>query len=103
MTTLEKLQMHLVSPTIHQLPSGYCYKEVALPVRCTDGTTMSVQASENHYCCPWDNLGPYTEVEVWHCGEVPAWAEYGDGEQPYAYLPIELVVEEIDRRGGFAE
>lgn len=34
---------------------------------------------------------------------IPTWAKYGDGEDPYAYLPIELVVEEIDRRGGFAE
>lgn len=103
MTTLEKLQMHLASPTIHQSSSGYFHKDVAPPVRCADGTTMSVQASRSHYCSPRENSGPYTEVEVWNCGEVPAWAEYGDGEDPYAYLPIELVVEEIDRRGGFAE
>jgi len=63
---------------------------------------MSVQANEHAYCTPRDNYGPYTEVEVWRCGEVALWAEYGDGEDPYAYLPIELVVEEINRRGGIA-
>ncbi len=102
MTTLEKLQMHLISPAIHQHLPGHFHKEVAASVRCADGTTMSVQASEHAYCSPRTNFGPYTQVEVWRCGEVPAWAEYGDGEEPYAYLPIELVVEEIDRRGGFA-
>jgi len=103
MTTFEKLQQHLAAPTIHQVHGTFEHKENAVPVQCADGTTMSVQASENHYSKPRENHGPYTYVEVWRCGEVPAWAEYGDGEEPYAYLPIELVVEEIDRRGGFAE
>lgn len=62
-----------------------------------------MQASSTHYCTPRIDCGFYTHVEVWCCGEVEAWAEYGDGEDPYAYLPIELVVEEIDRRGGFAD
>ena len=103
MNTLEKLQQHLAAPVIHQTEGGYEYKEVAVPVKCADGTTMSVQASEHHYSEPRENQGPYTQVEVWYCGEVAAWAYYGDGEDPYAYLPIELVVEEIDRRGGFAQ
>ncbi|MDH1236524.1 hypothetical protein [Stutzerimonas stutzeri] len=103
MTTLEKLQMHLISPAVHQLLPGHFEKDAAPPVRCADGTTMSVQASADHASCPRENYGPYTQVEVWLCGEVPAWAEYGDGDDLYEYLPIELVVEEIDRRGGFAE
>lgn len=103
MNTLEKLQLHLISPAVHKLSPEYFHKDNCTPVQCADGSTMSVQASENHYSTPRTNFGPYTEVEVWHCGEVPAWAEYGDGEEPYAYLPIELVVEKIDRRGGFAE
>lgn len=102
MTTFEKLQQHLAAPRITTYGDGFQHKEVAPLVRCTDGTSMSVQASEHAYCSPRTNIGPYTKVEVWRCGEVPAWAEYGDGEEPYAYLPIELVVEEIDRRGGFA-
>ncbi len=77
-------------------------KSFILPqITCADGSTMSVQASEAHYCTPRDNVGPYTNVEVWLCGVVPEWSEYGDGEDPYAQLPIELVAEEIDRRGGF--
>ena len=31
---------------------------------CKDGTTLSVQASEFHYCTPRDNKGPYTHVEI---------------------------------------
>ena len=27
----------------------------------------------------------------------------GGGDDPYAYVPIELIVKEIDRRGGFKE
>lgn len=103
MTTLEKLQQHLAAPEITTFGGGFEHKANTPHITCMDGTTLSVQASENHYSQPRENHGPYTQVEVWCCGEVPAWAEYGDGEDPYAYLPIELVVEEIDRRGGFAE
>jgi hypothetical protein len=98
MNTLEKLQAHLATPVTPG--RKYDYKDLAEPVRCKDGSTMSVQASHTHYCTPRDDVGPYTHVEVWRCGSPAAWSEYGDGEEPYAYLPIELVAEEIDRRGG---
>lgn len=97
-TTLEKLQNHLVG-TIKVVDG---YKPVVPSVRCADGSTMSVQASERHYSLPRENYGPYTHVEVC-CSVVDAWVEYGRGEEPYAYVPIELVVAEIDRRGGFAK
>ena len=100
MTTLDKLQAHLAAPSTW-VSHGYSYKNVSPHVKCADGSTMSVQASWSHYCEPCDNVGPYTKVEVWCCGEVPAWSDFGDGEYPYARVPIELVAEEIDRRGGF--
>lgn len=31
---------------------------------CKDGTTISVQASEFHYCTPRNNEGPWTEFET---------------------------------------
>lgn len=101
MTTLERLQQHLAMP-IEKI-RGYKHKRQSPLLECKDGTTMSVQASLSHYCTPQDDVGPYTRVEIWCCGEVEAWAEYGTGEDPYAYVPIELVVQEIDRRGGFKE
>jgi hypothetical protein len=103
MNTLEKLQAHLAAPAITILTVGYDMKDVAPHLVCADGTTMSVQASRNHYCEPRDNSGPYSHVEVLCCGVVPTWSEYGDGEDLYGYIPIELVVEEIDRRGGIKE
>ncbi len=102
MNTLKKLQEHLHFPPVETTP-GYFYKEPAPHITCADGTTMSVQASEFHYSTPCENVGPYTAVEVYFCGIVEAWSEYGDGDgdEPYTYLPIELVADEIDRRGGF--
>lgn len=102
MSTLERLQAHLAIQ-VKDLGAGYTWKELAPHVACKDGSTMSVQASETHYCAPRDNHGPYTHVEVWCCGTVAAWEDYGTGEDPYAQVPIEMVAAEIDRRGGFAE
>jgi len=58
------------------------------PVRkaliCNDGTSLSVQASNFHYCFPRvDNSPFYATVEVWQVtSEVPdSWLEYGDPER----------------------
>lgn len=100
MTTLEQLQKHLASkPKEHRL--GYSHKELAPIVKCKDGVTLSVQASEFHYSSPRDNYGPYTEVEVWcfrDAAEVTEF-DYSDDE-PSAYVPIEQVVQFIDNHGG---
>jgi hypothetical protein len=107
MNTLERLQAHLMAQPVstYQGAGGmtYTYKDCAPYIECADGSTMSAQARESAYCTPRDNYGPYTSVEVWCCGYVKAFddAGYGDGEYPYAYVPIELVVAEINARGGF--
>ena len=92
----DEIQDHLDYPVKPRRP----YKDIASVLVCADDSTMSVQASSTHYSVPRSNDGPYLEVEVWLCGYVPAWSEYGDGEDPYSYLPINLVVEEVARRGG---
>ena len=99
MTTLEQLQAYLSEATVKTV-GEFQYKPPQAPIKCADGSTMSVQASEMHYCTPRDNQGPWTHVEVWYCGSPERFAKYGDGSEPYGYLPIELVVEEIDSRGG---
>lgn len=81
------------------------------PVRkalvCNDGTTLSVQASSHHYCSPRVDLSDYySEVEVWRVtAEVPdTWLEYGDTENnPFAYIPVELVEEFVDYHGGIKQ
>ena len=75
---------------------------------CSDGTTLSVQASNFHYCEPRVNHRDlngrkYTHIEVWCVSAaVPdSWLEYGDTENnPFAYIPIEMVEDFIDLHGG---
>jgi hypothetical protein len=73
---------------------------------CNDGLTLSVQASRFHYCCPRDDNGPWTNVEVGFpsekCEELMEWAE--TPEDPtgtvYGYVPIEVVEGLIEKHGG---
>ena len=98
MNTLDRLQAHLKTPI------KYGHKDLAPRVECVDGFTMSVQASKFHYCTSRSDIGPYTTVEVHHCGSIPEWEEFSDnGNGPYAYLPIDLVVAKIELHGGFKE
>lgn len=85
------------------------YQEVRNHLECNDGTTLSVQASESHYCTPRRNqpeVHEYSKVEVW-CVSKPvpdSWYEYGDPEDnPYAYIPVSMVEEFIDSCGGIKD
>lgn len=104
MSTLDKLQAMLMKPPVEYV-KGYFYKEVLPQVVCADGTKLSVQASENHYCSPRNNVGPYTEVEVWYIkciNEVEVLEFEYSGEEPSGYVDINSVVAYIDRHGGLA-
>lgn len=72
-------------------------------VVCKDGTTLSVQASQFHYCIPKDNVGPYTHYEVGFPSVRPDWwDEYtGDGDVA-GYVPEELISAFIAEHGGMA-
>ena len=39
-------------------------KELSKRYILHDGTILSIQASEMHYCTPRNNIGPYTAAEV---------------------------------------
>jgi hypothetical protein len=68
-------------------------------ITCRDGTQISVQASKYHYCKPRDNQGPWTHVEVILISEVePIHFEYPEDDVA-AYIPIELVAQEILSHG----
>lgn len=76
-------------------------------IHCVDGVSLSVQASEYTYCLPQENfLDEYTHVEVGFIqqGEdlfdPPELEEYSDGEDVYGYVPVELVVDFINKHGG---
>lgn len=79
-------------------------------ITCEDGTVLSVQASEYHYCSPRNDVGPYTHVEVGYPSSKPPqeWASCMDGSDfdidwdvsVYAWVPIELVEEYINDHGG---
>lgn len=104
MNTLFKLQTLLNSPVVQRIP-GYFSKNNAPAIQCADGTHLSVQASENHYCEPRENTGPYTEVEVWCIRNCPTEiTEFAYSEsEPSGYVPIEQVVTFINNHGGFKE
>lgn len=105
---------HLLSalpniPINHVSPSAvFITKQLTPLIHCVDGTTLSVQASTNHYCEPRNNFGPYTRVEVGYPSEEPpdTWSPYAEEEpnEPtktiYAYIPIELVNFFIASHGG---
>lgn len=84
-------------------------------LECNDGTTLSVQASQVHYCnprkdCYFDGVTfefyDYTSVEVWGVSVEPpeSWKEYGNQEDdPYAYIPVGMVEDFIDQHGGIKQ
>lgn len=75
-------------------------------VLCRDGFTMSVQASETHYCDPRRDKGPYSEVEIGYPSQTDAlllpFAE--DNNRPtetvYPYVPAQVVFDVIFEHGG---
>lgn len=103
MTTIDQLQALLGKPA--RLIHGYPFKDVLPAIKCVDGTTLSVQASENHYCTPREDVGPYTEVEVWCIKATTNVAPHFDyvDDEPSAYVPIEAVVQFIDAHGGLVQ
>jgi hypothetical protein len=79
------------------------------PLVCRDGFSMSVQASEYHYCVPRNNDGPWAAFE---CGfpskpvpELREWKEELEEDAPdeeciFAYVPWSAVMLTIEKHGG---
>ncbi len=106
MNTMELL-LKLLDPEKRKVDRfGYVFLRQLNKIVCVDGFTMSVQASEAHYCQPRDNKGPWHTVEVGYPSErevlFMTYAE--DKKHPtdtvYAGIPIDLVVTVIDKHGG---
>lgn len=77
-------------------------------VICKDGFKLSIQASSTHYSAPREDSGPYYQVECGFPSQPPLTAEFleyaemeGDPcETVYPYVPIEVVLAELDAHGG---
>lgn len=78
-------------------------KAIVENVVCKDGTKLSVQASEGHYCQPRNNQGPWHEVEVGYPTDEPdGWEQYSDGDSIYGRVPVSVVQDFINQHGGEA-
>ncbi len=75
------------------------------PVRCGDGTMISIQANSRAFCAPQSEFGPWTAFDV-----KVQWGQHVDTleqyEAPihegvvYQYVPRELVCALIEAHGG---
>lgn len=80
-------------------------------VTCNDGLTMSIQASEGHYCSPRKTLpySEYLEFEIGYPSEkVELFMPYVEDENNptdtvYAHVPINVIEEVISKHGGIKE
>ena len=76
-----------------------------LPLKC--GGSVSIQASEYHYCTPRNNDGPYSEWEIGYPEGCPEEALdlldlWGGDDGIYAYVPTEVVAAFVKACGGAA-
>lgn len=74
---------------------------------CADGFTMSVQASNGHYCEPRSDTGPWEEVEVgFPSASDPLLLPYIEGhnddatQSVFPFVPLHVVESVIHNHGG---
>lgn len=70
-----------------------------------DGFSISIQASEFHYCHPRNSIGPWNEMELGFPSELDLildeYAEEPDTcDTVFGYVPIAIVNELISKHGG---
>jgi hypothetical protein len=58
--------------------------------RTTNGIYISIQMSRGHYCVVGES------AELWNCPPSPLLMSYGDGQDPYEYVPLDVVAGYID-------
>ncbi len=83
-------EKQVYDPPLPSLYNDLGYTVVRKRFITRNGYSISIQQSGTHYC---HNAN---EVEMWHCPHSPLLALYGDGEDPYAYVPLEVVAGYID-------
>jgi hypothetical protein len=108
--TMTKKQEKIFDMTRHIITEreyvGHGYWNAIKAIECEDGFSMSVQASQGHYCTPRDNNGPWTEFEVGYPsareGALMKYAE--DKKHPtdtvYGWVPEAVILRIIKKHGG---
>ena len=91
------------------VPATYGYCQPIPKIACADGTTLSVQASNGHYCDPRSDKGPYWSVEVgFPSVAIESFMDYIEDSESdptrsvYGWVPIYVVAQAILDHGGFA-
>lgn len=85
---------------------GAQYSPRAKAIKCADGLTLSVQASEGHYCSPRDDDGPWDTVEIGYpseqVNEIMVYAETPSDptNTVYGWVPVAVVEAVIEAHGG---
>lgn len=97
-TTAEALQSYL-SVSAKDVGGGYRMK-IIFPIICKDGSSLSVQASEGHYCYPRCASGPYETVEIMTDVLLPKYARQMKTDSVYSQIPVEYVARIINKHGG---
>jgi hypothetical protein len=88
--------------------AGFESANIRKRITCNDGFSMSVQASDFHYCNPRKNLpdGNYSTVEIgFPSEEEPLIVEYAEDESDltgtvYGHVPVEVVEQVIEKHRG---
>jgi len=85
------------------------WREMTTRLLLVDGSSLSIQASEGHYCaprCDFDDYDQYYEFEVGfpsaHMDELAAYQD-GQGDQTssvFGYVPKEVIESLVNARGG---
>lgn len=96
---------------VHQHFAAHPDCTVRPHVTCADGCTLSVQASEGHYCTPRADFAPhYTSVEVAFPTDAKrqplqaSFAGRADGGQPvWGWVPVTEVNDWIEAHGGLKQ
>lgn len=98
MNTLERIQAWLDNPvnrhtdmpaSIELYPDRPSRTILRSPFVTNNGITVSIQQGATHYCT-------HDSVEMWNCPHHELLAPYGDGDDPYARVPLDVVAQYID-------
>ena len=95
METLERLKDWLLDTgnytERHKLPTAFDGELIRRKAfTTTNGITVSIQMSGGHHCVVGES------VEMWNCPASPLLMAFGDGQDPYSYVPLDVVAGYID-------
>lgn len=95
--------------TVSDMFSDYKTLYIRPRIICKDGFQISIQASDTHYCKPQNIYAEvYEKVELGYPNEkedlIMDYAEdEGDIETVYAYVPVTIVDEMLEKHGGIVD